>query len=297
VKTYRLRLRPLSPFATPWHADSLFGALAWRCAETYGEDVLTGWLDRFLRGDPPFLLSDALPGDWFPAPLGPVYRSPSGGKVKIPVWVKSGEFVRMLRDPEYRNPQSLTGDSEMSTPADRRHASLGRLSGATDESGALFEVEQRILSTRSGEFLSLYLRADSTDHIEPLIDLLAKTGFGRKSSTGLGAFQLDGQAELYSELDAFPEANGFVSLSHFTPALNDPTQGAWRTHVSYPKFHGSSVLHPMKGRLLFLTPGSCFHTRQPPREWYGRAVPIQCEFPAAMQYAFAFAVPARILAV
>jgi hypothetical protein len=45
----------------------------------------------------------------------------------------------------------------------------------------------------------------------------------------------------------------------------------------------------MKGRLLLLTPGSCFETGGAPREWYGRAVPLACEFPLAMQYAFAFA--------
>jgi CRISPR-associated protein Csm4 len=293
VKTYRLRLRPLSPFATPWHADSLFGALAWRCAEAYGEDVLVGWLDGFRGGNPPFLLSDALPGDWFPAPLGPIYRSSVGDKLKVPIWVLPADFLKMLRDPGYRDRASVVGD-EMTLHADRRHASLGGLSGATDESGALFEVEQRILTSLSGGFFSLYLRSDSPDVIQALVDSVSVTGFGRKSSTGLGAFQLDGPAEVYRDLDAFEGANGFVSLSHFAPAASDPTQGAWRTHVSYPKFHGSSVQHPMKGRLLQLTPGSWFHTNEPPREWYGRAVPLKCEFPSAMQYAFAFAVPALV---
>src|SRR5262249_10241743 len=152
---------------------SIFGALAWRCAEAYGEAFLEGWLEQFLSGKPPFLISDAMPGDWFPAPLGPIYRAPGGGKLKPPVWVRQHDFLGMLREPPGWTGGSLASDLHMTDPADRRHASLGRLSGASDETGALFEVEQRVLSALSGEFFSLYLRAPSPDAIEPLVELLS----------------------------------------------------------------------------------------------------------------------------
>ena len=293
MTTWRLRLRPTSPWATPWHADSLFGALAWRCAEAYGEDALLKWIAGFQSGDPPFLLSDALPGDWFPAPLGPAYKTPAGDKAKIPVWVDAADFQRMLQDPEFGAPASLSG-GEKSSHADRRQASRDRATDRTDtEGGALFEVEQQILSEDSGGFFSLYIRTETPDVLTALVDLLSVTGFGKKCSTGLGSFELDGNAELYPGLDNYAGANGFVSLSHFVPAASDPARGAWRTHVSYPKYHGSSVKHPFKGRLVQLTPGSCFHTASQPRPWYGRAVRAGCgEFPEAIQYGFAFAVPA-----
>jgi CRISPR-associated protein Csm4 len=293
MTTWRLRLRPTSPWATPWHADSLFGALAWRCAEAYREEKLLEWIKGFQTGAPPFLLSDALPGDWFPAPLGPAYQTQAGDKAKVPAWVQPADFHRMLQDPGFRAPASLSG-GEKSSHADRRQASLDRATDRTDtEGGALFEVEQQILSKDSGGCFSLYIRTDAPAILEALVDLLSVTGFGRKSSTGLGAFELDGKAEPYPALDNYEGANGFVSLSHFVPARTDPTRGAWRTHVSYPKYHGSSVKHPFKGRLVQLTPGSCFHTVAQPRPWYGRAARAGCEeFPEAIQYGFAFAVPA-----
>jgi CRISPR-associated protein Csm4 len=293
MTTWRLRLRPTSPWATPWHADSLFGAIAWLCAQVYGEEVLLNWIRAFQTGEPPFLLSDALPGDWFPSPLGPVYSTPAGEKAKIPVWVHPTDFGRMLQDPGLLTPPSLSG-GEKSNPADRRQASLDRATDRTDtEGGALFEVEQHILAEDSGGFFSLYIRAEAPDVLTALVDLLSVTGFGKKSSTGLGAFIVDGEAEPYPALDNYADANGFVSLSHFVPAASDPTRGAWRTHVSYPKYHGASVKHPFKGRLVQLTPGSCFHTAAEPRPWYGRAVRAACEeFPEAIQYGFAFAVPA-----
>lgn len=294
MKTYRLRLRPTSPWATPWHADSLFGALAWRCVEAYGEEVLGKWIAGFRAGAPPFLLSDALPGDWFPAPLGPAYQTRLGGKAKPPVWVNATDFGLMLQNLTYRAPASLSG-GEKSVHADRRHASLGRGTDRTDAGGTLFEVEQQILSEDSGGYFSLYLRAEAPATLDALVRLLSVTGFGRKSSTGLGAFEVEDEAKGCEWLDGYEGATGFVSLSHFVPRDSDPTRGAWRTHVSYPKYHGSAVKHPFKGRLVQLTPGSCFYTGAAPRPWYGRAVSAGCEeFPEAIQYGFAFAVPAVV---
>jgi CRISPR-associated protein Csm4 len=291
VNTYRVRLHPTSPWGTPWHADTLFGALAWRCVEAYGETVLDKWIEAFKAGNPPFLLSDALPGLWMPAPLGPAYRTASGDKARVPVWVGEADFKSMLRDPKHRG-ASLCG-GEKTEHADRRQASLGRLTDRSDSGGgALFEVEQQILSRDSGGFFSLYLRGEDIEVLEALIQLLSLTGFGRKSSTGLGAFDVQG-AESCDWLDQYEGATGFVSLSHFVPAASDPVRGAWRAHVSYPKYHGSLVKHPWKGRLVQLAPGSCFHTGTQPRAWYGRAVPAPCdEFPQAIQYGLAFAVPA-----
>jgi CRISPR-associated protein Csm4 len=292
--TWRLRLRPTSPWATPWHADSLFGALAWRCAEAYGEDVLLQWIAAFKSGKPPFLLSDALPGDWFPAPIGPRYQV-KGEKTRLPVWVNASDFRRMLKEPGFRSPDSPVG-GEMSTSADRRQAAIGRISDRTDAGGALFEVEQRVLSRHSGEFFSLYVRAESHGVVESLLALLSLTGFGKKSSTGLGAFRLEGEPERREWLDGQEGANGFVSLSHFVPAPNDPTEGGWQTQVSYPKYHGSAVAHPFKGKLVQFVPGSWFCTGALPRSWYGRVVPAGCpEYPEAVQYGLAFAVPAKVL--
>lgn len=236
-------------------------------------------------------MSDALPGDWFPAPLGHPYETPGGRKAKYPVWVSAADFARMLQEPDYRTPASITS-SEKSVHADRRHASLSRLSDRTDTGGALFEVEQQILAGDSGDFFSLYVRARSRETLEILVRLLSITGFGRKSSTGLGAFEVEVDAKAFPELDRRAGANGFLSLSHFVPAREDPSRGAWGTNVSYPKYHGSSVQHPFKGRLVQFTPGSWFYTKTEPGPWYGRAVAAPCgEFKEAIQYGFAFAVP------
>src|SRR5207248_9285065 len=65
----RFRLVPESPWRTPWQSDTLAGLLCWMCARTEGDAVLRRQIiEPALEGRPPFVLSDAFPGDWLPLP-------------------------------------------------------------------------------------------------------------------------------------------------------------------------------------------------------------------------------------
>jgi len=69
MNLYRFRLVPESPWRTPWQSDTLAGLLCWMCARTEGDTVLGQQIiEPALSGRPPFVLSDAFPGDWFPVP-------------------------------------------------------------------------------------------------------------------------------------------------------------------------------------------------------------------------------------
>ena len=88
VYCYRLQMAPGSRFGTPLMADSLFGALCWEVVNRQGEPDLLKMLDRFRKGDPPFVLSNAFPGDLLPRPL--VLPRLSGAK---DAWVTNEEFI------------------------------------------------------------------------------------------------------------------------------------------------------------------------------------------------------------
>ena len=65
----RLRLTPTGVWTTPWQADSLLGAMACGWARSHGPDALQrDLLDPWLAGAPPFVISDAFPGNTLPAP-------------------------------------------------------------------------------------------------------------------------------------------------------------------------------------------------------------------------------------
>src|ERR1700675_4642381 len=96
MKAYRFRIRPLSAWATPWHADTLFGSLCWAWREIAGEQSLEGLLARFLditiHEPPPFVLSDALPGNLLPFPIGVRSYIAENEKIK-PLWCRTSDFA------------------------------------------------------------------------------------------------------------------------------------------------------------------------------------------------------------
>ncbi|HOL71235.1 MAG TPA: hypothetical protein PKW45_07280, partial [Bryobacteraceae bacterium] len=63
---YRVEIRLEGPIATPLHSGTLFGHLCWALRND-SEDALEAWLRRLEES--PFLISDAFPCGWLPAPL------------------------------------------------------------------------------------------------------------------------------------------------------------------------------------------------------------------------------------
>ena len=299
MKTYRLKLKPLAPWVTPWHADTLFAALAWHVAQRTNTDSLRRMLDAFIEGEPPFVLSDALPEGWFPCPLSVSLQKLEGSnlKARVPSWVDENQFRSLIAQPaplapQERWPSPLASSSSL-------HASIDRALGTTGGEGNLFEIETwNLQSTTRGptEHLAVYLRTRSwLGCVVDLFRSLAAEGFGKRRTVGRGAFELAGEPEPAEWLDRLDGANAFVSLSHFVPAPGDPTDGRWSLLVKYPKFSPRVPAgSPFKGRLLMLRPGSVFRVAGDPLSFYGRVLRhLSPEFPEAVHYGLAFPVPMR----
>jgi CRISPR-associated protein Csm4 len=289
MTTWRLRLRPRAPWATPIRADSLFGAICWRWLELFPERF-DSMLEEFHHGGtPPFVLSDALPGDLMPVPMY-AKLPPLDKKSKPPFYFPQASFQSLIygetetaSDVPEKN--AISASSRVQTAIDRD------LGFAAD--GQLFETDTQHLD-RSCNFLSVYIRSvHYVDQVVACFKVLALTGFGKKSSTGLGSFELAGLLERCEWLEAVPGANAYMALSHFVPAPGDPADGRWRTHVTFPKFHGNAVSNVFKGSILMLAPGSVFRTGgESPRPWYGSMSPVpRLEMPKAVHYGLCFSVP------
>ena len=288
--TWRLQLRPKSPWGTPLRSDSLFGAICWVWLELFPE-TFEEMLSSFSPGkDPAFILSDAFPGELLPLPLH--IRPPSTErKLKPPIYLSEASFKELVTG---SNPsigevveRPLDNRSRIQTAIDR---ALG-----TAAEGQLFEVDIQTLS-QMFDTLSIYIRSDRyLKQVIACFKALGLTGFGKKSSSGLGAFDLVEAPQHCPWLDGVSGANAFVTLSHFVAAATDPTDGRWRLHVTYPKFHGNGVSNVFKGSILMMAPGSVFRlNREAPKPWYGCMVPMpRSEMPKAIHYAIAFAVPVR----
>lgn len=291
MTTWRLHLRPMAPWATPLRADSLFGTVCWRWLELF-PDSFERMLEEFREGiAPPFVVSDAWPGDFMPLPMHASMppTSQTAKKLKPPLYIPQAAFRTLACGQTKTACDPLTGVIRSSA---RVQTAIDRGLGSAAD-GQLFETDTQHLDG-SCDTLSVYVRSDQ--HLEQVVacfKALAWTGFGKKSSTGLGDFEVAGAPEPCKWLDDVPGANAFVALSHFVPAHGDPTNGRWRTHVTFPKFHANAVSNVFKGSILMLAPGSVFRTSEKsPRAWYGSMIPVpRPEMPKALHYGLCFPAP------
>lgn len=178
----------------------------------------------------------------------------------------------------------------------RLHATVDRRTGTSLQEGGLREEEETWLDPRVGH-LTIYARVqpDWTAQLENLFRALAAAGFGKKKSSGMGAFTLVSFARC-NDFAPCPQANAFISLSHFAPAAADPTEGDYGLIVKHGRLGEEFALgeQPFKRPLVLLVPGSCLRTGGAPREWYGRAVAgLAPGQPGVLQLAFALALPMR----
>jgi len=301
MKAARFRLRPLAPWGTPWQADSLFGALCWELARAADEAALTRLLQQFRQGNPPFVLSDAFPGDLLPRPLCAALP-PDEPDTRL---LTRQQFIAA------RHGEHLQGE----LPRQQWQRSIHRVRAAMRPEGhpdgaepELFETEEFFWDEHIPEaerFLSLYVRADEEwlPRLAVLLRALGRSGFGKGRSLGCGSFELlppQTDAHLGAEpvdwLEPLPFENAFVSLGHFVPDDSDPADGVWDVLVKYPRLgsvRGSSAT-PYKGRVVMLTPGSCFRPAGRPRRWYGRMISgLSPAFPDALHYGLGMAVGLR----
>jgi CRISPR-associated protein Csm4 len=297
MKTYRFRLKPLAPWSTPWDADTLFAALAWQVLRSGGDAALRGFLAQFQGGQPPFVLSSAFPEGWLPCPLSAKVKDlpESNVKCKRPVLVREEQFRALISNPAPLIPPA-TPPPEPILSRSRLQAAIDRKTGTTGGKGSLFEVDEWHLEESIAKYLTLFAKTeDGADLFHNLLVSLSREGFGKKRSSGRGAFRVAGDPEPCEWMDTAEGANAFVSLSPFIPATDDPTDGRWSLIAKYPKFSPEArVPHVFKGRMVMMRPGSAFQCAAPVKPFYGRIVDgVSAEFTGAIHYALAFAVPMR----
>jgi CRISPR-associated protein Csm4 len=274
VNLYRVRLRPTSPWRTPWQSDTLAGMLCCAAARRDGADVLAREiLQPAMSGRPSFVLSDAFPGDWLPIPMT-VRLQPWPAEERKPV-----KRARWLTPDAFRHAQRgelLAASEFVSEPGFHSFVQLrntiGRTSNTTSDGGGLFG--DRLYAVNGNTELSVYVRvADGfADRLLSLFRELEQTGFGSDNSIGKGQFELVSELQPQPELDSVPNANGVVVLSSFQPGPTDPTEGYWESFTKYGKLGSHfGIENVFKRPMIMLRPGACF--RMPsPRAWIGRAI-------------------------
>lgn len=285
MKLYRLKLRPLSAWRTPWQSDTLAGLLCWACARAQGGEALHQMiLEPALQGEPVFVLSDAFPSDLLPMPEVVRLLDWPGDSRKL---VKQARWLRPESFRRVQNGEPLTIDDLVLDDPFLRHAqthnTLDRFTDTTGEAGSLFQREETWLKQKSklldqNHHFTVYVRVKD-EFRATLLDLFKQVslvGFGADVSAGKGQFELVSPgfepADWLEEIRG--DANAIISLSTLQPADNDPPKGYWQSFVKYGKLGPDFGLdNVFKRPLVMLRPGACFRTSEH-RESLGRAIPM-----------------------
>ncbi len=301
MKLYKITLKLTSPFATDWQADTIWGHLCWALRFTYGEPALTDFIAGHEKGEPPLLVSNGFPGDFLPRPILPDKVTADRGefsemkKRKKIRWLTLDEFTRILNgeEPDLSEKDSGTTSVTLKNQINRLTCTTG---GNEDEiTGHLFSFKQYHWET-----VSIYLKIadDFVKTTEELFQNLSQSGYGKRKTVGYGQFSV----QAFEECAGFKspqDANGFISLSNYVPAVNDPPRGYWEILIKYGKLGEEYAItgNPHKKPLVMFKAGSCFYDN-PCRGYYGRFVKgLSPQYPEVVQYGYALPVPLKLPAL
>ena len=315
---YRARLRPESATLSPWQADMLFGHICWLINYERGEAELIDLLNQYRQGEPPVLFSDGFPSDLLPRPVMPS-STPGTDRARDAQmaamraakeaqdirWMNLDDFEKLRRGERIMPRLALKLKSSRTVLKNQINRLTGGTTAIEEDAGGgnLYSATELFYLETSGITptplnVSIYIKAQDEkwgEWAHEILGLLSRSGYGAKKSAGYGQFKVIGW-ERFEHFEAeIPQVNGFISLSNWVPASNDPVNGYYTTLIKYGKL-GEALANsenPFKFPLTMVSAGSCFLADPPVREWYGRLVNnIAPADPRVVQYGYAFAVPA-----
>jgi CRISPR-associated protein Csm4 len=296
---FKVKIELKSPTGTPWQADTIFGHLCWIVAHRDGEGRLKQFLQPFLDGNPTFLLSDGFPTSFLPRPL--TFKLPDDGteeqfnknrKIRKLSLLSESEFEGVINGVVIEPIDHSTELKEKSVVRSVLKNQLSRLTGTTSDDGNLYGFIEHWMPE-----VVIYgkVNGNSQEFLEKLFDDFKHFGYGKRKAVGYGAIKNINFDDQFKGFNTPDDANGFVSLSAFTPLATDPTEGRWRIRVKYGRLgeEFASGDNPFKKPIVMLTAGSVFYDN-PIEEYYGRMITDVSLVPGVVHYAYALPVPIKI---
>lgn len=313
MKSFVMRLRPLSAFGTPLLGDTLFGQLCWAIRNRFGNDRLDRLLEGYTEGQPFAVASDTFPAGYFPRPVLPGHwfreiegldRKAAKKKIWIPVGAMQKPVDQWLENA--RTPGEIVPDSKDQSfckEPEQPHNSISRLTGTTGEGFAPYTQSQYWYLP--GAELEGYWLLDenrfASDELKQCLEDIGNMGFGRDASIGLGKFELESFEE--SSFPAQPNANACLTLAPCAPqGLGfDPKRSFYHLFIRFGR-HGDTAVHktgqPFKNPVLLAKSGAVFSTAPPKSGWIGQGLGgnglLSKAIPETVQQGYAPVIPIQL---
>lgn len=283
MQLLRYIVRPLSAWGTPLRSDTLCGLLLWRLAERYGSDACRAAIAAFRAGEPPFVLSSALP-------LGMVCNPclPPAPRALFRQWADAGEFrdaggialslfqavqaYKRFRKLAHlpvevwtRHAPSLSlrplfawfceRAAEKGMPKTGEsmepHVSIDRRSATAAEGGLFFN---RLTWFAGDAAFHLYARAADPTFLLELLREAGDLGFGKDASTGKGRFAVEPD----NAFDPTPLENDgpHAMLCSVCASMDMSSVDGWYAVATKRGKAGPGRTSPHKAPMLLLQEGS-----------------------------------------
>lgn len=315
---YRLIIKPISPFQTLLHSDTIFGHICWALRYLNGEDELLKFLRAFNDDNSALILSDGFPKDYLPMPvLRPLsleeenelqrqYKSRLDFAREMKA-LKKVSYIQVSALEILKNGLSyynlytkhflgeiLLENPKISKTDEAWHNAKNRLTDRVIE-GKLFAKEDTFYE--EGTELNVYIEDIYFDRKElyEIFNFISRSGYGADKSVGRGAFKydlLDGW-----DLPETENPNAFMTLSHYHPQKGDFNKGFYDVSTKFGKIggHWASGIDggPYKMPLLMLKPGSVFFT-DTHKSFYGGLVPNVHKQQGVVHYGIAMPLKVRV---
>ncbi len=275
------------------------GQLAWAYRDCYGEAQMGPWLQQFIEGQPPFVVSDAWPAGTLPRPNGfPRRLRPSQEMNKadiIAAFQRRKQFKRQRLIAAADFWRFVSGDTD-GEDFRLQEGSVGRETlhtGVNRETGGAFEGSFFVRDEQwSRGPVQIYVWTHDPHLTEMLARVLAYQGIGGGLSRGYGQVDWAGWEPWTTPPVAHPTAE--IWLGHGVPALNGPPGLAYRLHTKYGRIWGTHYHSPWKAPILQVEPGAVWPLSHPWRGWTGRALTEVAVAPEVVDFGFTVTVPADL---
>ncbi len=286
MQSYRLTLKPLSPFVTPLKGDTLFGQLCWALRHRLGNDFLQSCLEGYTDNQPFAIVSDAFPQGYWPLPKlpGVFYQqleNEDRKAIKKRNWLPDDAFQQPLENwlQLAKTDQDIaTETGSLIEKHPQPHNSINHQTGTTGEAGfAPYSMEQTWY--QPGILWNIFILLDESkfrpEQLKACVTDFGLFGYGKDASTGAGKFSIEAFEKV--SLPGQANANACLTLAPVAPQGSgyDAKASYYQIFTRFGR-HGDRAVHeqgkPFKNPILLAQTAAIFTTPVPANGFIGQGL-------------------------
>ena len=266
---YKTTITPKSNFTTPLKGDTLFGQICWAIRYAFGEDRLNELLSDYDKK--PFLIvSDGFANGYLPKPSMPSHLLGENLDLKKENRKKIWLSIEDLQSGNFKNAKtSYEIGYELKKTATIKN-SINYLTFTTDDSGKFAPYALMEMKCSKQDIYFLLDDKFKLDELEKALEVVSKSGYGKRASIGKGAFEYSA----FEKVSVKNNSNAFMTLS---PVVIDDENLKEFYYEPFTRFgkHGGGLANtnPFKSPLLMADSGSVVvYEEICEKEYIGKAI-------------------------